>query len=146
MALDPRAAALAAEDVRKQAERRAAESALREVLRTSAGRTWVSWQLRELCGVFEGAYLPGAEGEKRHTDYNEGRRFVGLETLKASGARLDLFKQFEERGAHGGEEGHARGAGRGGQKAGRRPGQKEAGRGGSGGGRGRAEEEEGQGG
>jgi hypothetical protein len=137
MALDPRAAALAAEETRKLAERRAAEAALREVLRTPAGRTFVSWQLRELCGVFEGSYLPGVEGEKRHTDYNEGRRFVGLETLKASGARLDLFKQFEERGAHGGEEGRVRGGGRRGQKAGGRAGQKEAGRS-----RGRGSEEE----
>ena len=88
-------------DLKEQARRREedeqAASDWRAVLRSVEGRRAVAWLLRTRCEVFGVTYVPGGLDAQRHTAFNLGRRFVGLELCQIGGVDLAAgLKQLED--------------------------------------------------
>lgn len=93
----------------------------REVLSTAAGRRAVHWLLGVPCEVMGDVYVPGGADGERHSAYNAGRRFPGLEIIRVAGIRLDGLREFEH-GSDAEEDGTGKVAGPLKQRRGRRRG------------------------
>ena len=61
-------------------------------------RRALRWWIEKACGTYDMSFRPGAEDGRRDTDFAEGRRFPGLQTVKLLNANLDAMRRDEPRG------------------------------------------------
>jgi hypothetical protein len=59
------------------------------------------WWVEGACATYDMSFRPGGEDGRRNTDFAEGRRFVGLQTVKLLNASIaDLRHDEPQRDGH----------------------------------------------
>lgn len=60
-------------------------------------RRALKWLIERAAGTYDQSYRPGADEGRRDSDFAEGRRFVGLQTVKLLRVNLATLKRDDPR-------------------------------------------------